>query len=106
MDKKELIKQCRYYHGEGECPNAEYSLLWDYERFWVDCLSKGAKIYDTDAEEMYNLYGLKDFCINDGVPKSLKVLLFTRYLHWCGGYGVDIDSAGFREFYHKDYLKG
>ena len=37
MDKKDLVKFCRYYKGEDDCPfkDQNKSMLWFYERAWV-----------------------------------------------------------------------
>lgn len=42
MTREELIKQCRYYGGEKECPFDSGSLhwYWDMERVYVSCNGK------------------------------------------------------------------
>ena len=69
MDAKELIKQCRYYHGEEFCPERLKQFragesLWFYEMKWVEFHLQG----DTDTLEWnnreYNAYGMSDFSQN------------------------------------------
>lgn len=104
MDKKELLAVCRFYDGEKENPFPEGNpyMFWGYERMWVE--AKGGEISPPDAREYYDHLGLKDFSPGDGVPLSLRLLLFSRYLHWMGGYGEDSDREGFKKFYLEEYL--
>ena len=101
---EDLIKYCRYYKGEEFCPEDiskdENESLWYYEQLWVkrDEL-RDEKGYNTTG---YIDYGLKDFNADDGVPITLKALLFNRYCHWSGGYGNDVE--GFKKWYKKYYL--
>lgn len=81
--KSELLKQCRYYRGEKENPfegkDPDKAMLWGYERGWVSDWARGR----TDGyDEMINDYvrvGLGRFEPMDGIPVSLKALLFNRY---------------------------
>jgi len=107
MDAKELIKQCRYYHGEEFCPEQLKQFragesLWFYEMKWVEFHLQG----DTDTLEWnnreYNAYGMSDFSQNDGVPLSLKALLFNRF--YKEGY-VKPGGAEFRHWYLQTYLQ-
>lgn len=105
---EDLIKLCRYYKGEKECPeklNKEgYGTIWFYEQIWV----QNPDFRDeTDDIDNINFYGYKhagliDFNVGDGVPVSLKALLFNRYCHW-SGYGDPI--IGFKRWYFEFYLK-
>lgn len=101
---EDLIKYCRYYKGEEFCPEDiskdENESLWYYEQLWVkrDEL-RDEKGYNTTG---YIDYGLKDINDDDGVPITLKALLFNRYCHWSGGYGNDVE--GFKKWYKKYYL--
>ena len=49
---------------------------------------------------MYIEFGLETFSLDDGVPLSLKAILFNRYMHW--SYGGTV--AGFKTFYFEHYL--
>lgn len=100
----DLIKHCRYYKGEDDCPEdiskVGNGLLWEYEQFWVIRDEfRDEKGYNTTG---YIYYGLKDFNADDGVPITLKALLFNRYCHWCGGYGNDAEE--FKEWYKNYFL--
>lgn len=102
-----LLKHCRYYKGEDDCPesisNAGDCSLWFYERVWVMQEShRDEKDFDTLE---YIRYGLKDFNTDDGTPITLKALLFNRYCHWIGGWGMENDVKGFKEWYIDYYLK-
>jgi hypothetical protein len=102
----EPIQYCRYYNGEEECPASiqesgnEY--LWSYEKF---------RVKDDDRRDENNLNtreytrcGLKDFNVDDGVPITLKALLFNRHHHWTGGYDMESDREGFKQWYLEFYL--
>ncbi len=101
------MKYCRYYKVEDECPEeiakAGDELLWFYERVWVVAEShRDENGFDTIA---YMDYGLKDFNADDGTPITLKALFFNRYCHWSGGWGMEEDAKGFKEWYVRFYLK-
>ncbi len=102
---KDLIAKCRYYKGEDECPESLFeknvSSNWTYEKIWV-------QNDDMRDENNFNMLGyldngLKDFNADDGTPITLKALLYNRHTHWCGGYGVDVDVANFKEWYLTTY---
>lgn len=103
---EELIKQCRYYKGEKECPRdidkKGKCLYWNYEKIWVE----SDKWRDEKIGEVseYVRYGLKEFNKDDGTPITLKALLFNRYEHWSGNYGNL--AEGFKVWYIESYLKG
>jgi hypothetical protein len=96
---QQLISKCRYYRGEDECPlqikDKEKCNLWYYESLWVEW--KGE--YEDNGE--YEYHGLHDFEANDGVPLSLKKILFNRFTYWGGGYGNDAEL--FKEWYLRHY---
>lgn len=105
----DMLKFCRYYKGEDVCPEDitknKDSYLWHYEKMWVE---NPAFRNETDEPNNINFYeykyaGLIDFNAADGVPVTLKALLFNRYGHWCGGY-EDIRD-GFKKWYFEFYLK-
>ena len=67
---------------------------------WVQFLLQG-EVLDRDVQE-YNAYGMADFSLEDGVPVSLKALLFNRF--YKGGY-VEFGGAHFRRWYQEIYLQ-
>lgn len=101
---KALIKQCRYYKGEKECPKSidkkGMGGIWRYEQMWVEREElRDEKGFNT---EEYIHYGLKDFMADDGTPISLKALLYNRYEHWSGDYGNT--TEGFKAWYKGYYI--
>ena len=42
MDKEQLIRTCRYYRGEKECPsdNENIQTFWNWERVYVESNGK------------------------------------------------------------------
>ncbi len=104
-DADKYIQSCRYYHGEENCPESIKQLpagegIWFYEKRWVEFNLEGED-HQPDIDE-YNAYGMSDFSTDDGVPVSLKALLFNRYYR--GGY-VEVGGASFRKWYHETYLQ-
>lgn len=104
MDKADLIKNCRYYRGEEHCPSEAIGLFWDYERLWVEWVLEAQENENCDAAKRldnmtreYLKAGYKDFSLSDGVPVSLKAILFNRFEHWN-------QSDGFQEWYMEQYL--
>lgn len=82
MSKRDdLIKQCRYYHGEEDNPfdgkDQNKSMLWFYESCWVRDSEKIEEAEDmgvySDMIGEYIGVGLLDFQNADGVPLSLKL---------------------------------
>ena len=86
--KEELIKICKFYKGEEECPFDETSdkrYIWNYERVWVDLvLYNKPKSFELFLLE-YSHAGLEDFSKDDGVPITLKAILFNRCLQHSDG---------------------
>lgn len=77
MTREELIKQCRYYKGEKECPEVFTGVLrmyWDFERIYVDCggVFEGERAY-------YERFGGKKF---PGIPYPLVIIMFTSWAKW------------------------
>ena len=94
-----LLKHCRYYKGEKDCPEsiekAGKGSFWFYESVWVK--RDGGKYEDED----YTKYGLIDFATTDSTPLSLKKILFNRFMHW-SDYG---NAQQFKEWYFKQYME-
>lgn len=108
MSTQNLLKTCRFYRGESSNPydgiDANKAMLWFYEQMWVRSAEHGLAPVDSDTQADYDAYGLKSFSADDGVPLSLKAFLFGRFLHWRGGYGIEIDRDNFKQFYLRHYL--
>lgn len=101
MDKSDAIKFCRYYHGEDVCPfrDEERSTLWKIERAWAERMTAGNTEMIEEAVSEYVAYGLGEFQMRDGVPISLKALLFNRFCK----YNERVDVDGFKSFYMRYY---
>lgn len=72
------------------------STAWKYERMWFDIALNKVEHYDGVYD--YVVHGLADLCPDDGVPVSLKALLYNRYAHW-----LQSDPEGFRTWYMNTY---
>lgn len=110
MNKEDLLKFCRYYHGEKVNPfdgkDREKALLWLYERTWIQELLTAAKNDKPSAmlSEYIDDYigvGLKDFAKFDDTPVTLKAMLFNRYAK--STYSMRDAVDGFKDFYQKYY---
>ena len=101
---KWLLDFCSYYGVEnGTEVDDDFNMFCNYEQVWVNKLSR----WDYSLAELneYIHYGLEDFNKDDGVPMTLKVILFNRYMHW--SYGGN--AEGFKKWYfthYKNRLKG
>lgn len=98
MEKKDLLKFCRYYKGEDdECPrNTKYS-FWAYEKKWVELTCQKDDFLGHMLDE-YIAYGLSGFEKSDDTPITLKSVLFNRFSHWHG-----CDTEGFKDYYRDEY---
>lgn len=107
MEKKDFLPFCRYYKGEKENPykSGNKALFWDYERAWIDLsVDKEDNALGNMLDE-YIAAGLSEFEMQDDTPIALKALLFNRYGHWLGGYGLIEDAKSFKKFYLNEYKK-
>lgn len=111
MNKKDLATaHCRIYRGEEVCPIKTVSrerTLWFWEKNWVEHTLDAQKDEDSNGMKVLSLYfneymasGLTEFRNMDGVPVSLKALLFNRYCD----VGDHIDPKGFKQWYETEYL--
>lgn len=101
MSKREdLIKQCRYYHGEKESPYSKtpydddkLSWFWDMERVYVE--SNGEAGGEADY---YKSINGKSY---PGIPFELLTIMFTSW----GKFSYDLKN-GLDKFYMliDDYL--
>ncbi len=98
-DKQLLIDKCRYFKGEEACPvslkKAGKEYLWFYESKWVELNGKYA------GNREYEENNLVSFEENDGVPISLKRLLFNRYIQY--SWSVKEAIPLFKAWYKEDY---
>lgn len=103
MPNNELIKFCRYYHGGDKNPyegkDQNKAMFWLYERHWLQEASQNTPDFSNELTEYLNL-GLNDYRYDDGVPLTLKALLYNRYSHW-----MSADVEAFKEFYENEYYK-
>lgn len=97
----------RYYKGEQNNPyegkNQNEAMLWYYERFYKLTMIE-AKESGNPFEEYISDYiriGLGDFQPSDGVPLTLKALLFNRYAK--GSQSLADAVEPFKKFYVKHY---
>jgi len=95
MINNDRIKYCKLYKGERTNQyKGDLGLIWDYERIWVE--NDDPEFYAQILED-YKLYGLSDFSPDDGVPLTLKAMIWSRHAHW---YGAN-DIEGFKDWYTK-----
>lgn len=108
MEKKDLIKFCRYYMGEQKCPfsNGSEASLWSYERAWVEFNVDNIKGREhlADLVNDYARVGLSLFEIHDDTPVTLKALLFNRYCKWNSASMYECVD-GFKSYYKKTYIR-
>lgn len=106
MEKDDLIKSCRYYDGKDtpdENIQGDARILYDWEASWVRFqTNQGDKGILTSILEEYTSVGLGDLQPNDGVPITLKAVLFNRF-GWHNSAPMEIIVQEFREFYKTLY---
>lgn len=100
MAKEELLKFCRYYHGEEncKCSDPEVQTLCKIEKMWVDSMSAEDSDFDALLDD-YITNDLTSFCETDNVPVTLKALLFNRFTQ----YNDRIDVDAFKIWYKQHY---
>lgn len=103
--KNSLLKYCRYYKGESSNPyegkDRDKAMLWFYEMGWVKNAERGMTPVTSDVIDEYKTCGLQTFHSDDGVPLSLKALLFNRYAKTEQSLKDAVEP--FRKFYEKFY---
>ena len=106
MNRNDLLKFCKYYKNEKENPykKSVAGYFWDYEKKWIELSIENGDSMANIIEE-YVDYGLADFNMQDDTPLSLKAVIFNRFLHWLGGYGVNEDKENFKVFYNNKYKR-
>lgn len=97
------LEHCFYYgknvpEGYGAHVGHTYEECW--VQFHFDEQPSGENSYLMNETIGYIREGLGDFCANDGVPISMKAILYNRFCHW--GWGETPDT--FRRWYESiDY---
>lgn len=101
MKKEELLKHCRYYHGEDEPPYTEdvKCTLWSIERIWVDLMLNNVNNFIDECIQDYTAAGLANMRVKDDTPLTLKAVLFNRL----NKYAERPDADAFRSFYKEHY---
>ena len=101
--KEALIKRCRFYKGEEECPFAEAKEehFWKYERIWVDRMAQSYTFADNWRTELIPYKELQAYVKEHGLPSSYIGLLINRDKHWLGMFNEQDFLASIKQ----DYLK-
>ena len=101
---QELLKYCRYYKGEKECPyeGIELYRFWNYERVWVERMLDRTYEFRDELHE-YITAGLVDFEKYDDTPMTLKALLFNRF-GYCFSGGLMGMVEPFKKYY-QEYMR-
>lgn len=105
MNKNELLKFCRFYKGEEDNPfegiDQNKAMLWFYERSWFSTwLHKNGQRFDEMIAD-YVECGLAPFESKDGIPVTLKALLFNRYAQTAQSQRQAVEP--FKAFFLKYY---
>ena len=99
--QKEMIKQCRYYHGEEECdlliPDRNMRLFWEYEKEWVRLGRDTVNPEETELGYFYHCGGKK----RPGIPESLLDVMVHYY---CKGYMSMSDAVAEFDKFIDEYL--
>lgn len=100
MKQEDLLKFCRYYHGEKDCnsKDKDIQMLFKIEKMWVDRMLSEDSDFDALLDE-YITFGLTSFSETDDVPVTLKALLFNRF----NQYNDRIDVDAFKTWYKRHY---
>lgn len=111
MKESDLQQYCHYYKGERDNPyegkDQNKTMLWLYERTWVHDTMEIIAKDDVNTSESRNIdeyiaVGLAEFENTDGVPITLKSLLFNRYAQ--GNMSSMMDCVEpFKKFYKRYY---
>ena len=104
MSTNTLYAFTQYYKGSGTEPTDNENnkrLIWEYEAFWAEHEEERSNDHPRMQEYISDVLPL--FNEDDGIPNSLKALLYNRYTHWMGGYALADDVRKFREFLYSHY---
>ena len=102
-----MEKSLRYYKGENDCPqninNAGKRYIWEYEKRWCEMTKEeNSEILASHTEEYISLPGLLYFSNDDGIPLTLKAMLFNRFSK--GEYSMIRAIDPFKKWYETVYL--
>lgn len=101
--KSRLLKRCKYYKGEKECPFEKEMTFWGWqcEEFWVRCLLKNDTAPLDSAVAFYRkLVDLSDPSLQDGTPIAVQTLLFERFCH-----NSDTDPLFLADYFPGFYVR-
>lgn len=102
--KEELLRRCRVYKGELECPNNANFILWEAEKMYVDEYSKESSQVVEEALKNLHRFNLAWVGDGDGFPLEVIALLFAIFDH--GGYNpTDINANYFPAYYEREIKK-
>lgn len=95
---------CRFYKEETECPflEANKQMFWHCEKWWLEQIGLKNEAGCNRVAPLMDEYrnaGLNNYEMYDGVPITLKAVLFNRYCKYMDG----IDIEGFKELYTLEY---
>ena len=105
-DREKLMELCKSYKGEKENPykgEQNKACLWSYERAWLLEFAKPHSRLLMSYLSQYTAVGLTCFSTHDGVPVTLKALLFNRYARTQYSDYEAVES--FKRFYNKYYVE-
>lgn len=101
MNKKDLLKFCRYYKGQEDNPykgkNEEW--LFKYERHWCELMMKDDEIISDFVNDYINA-GLAHFSETDNVPITLKAIMFNRYAQHNEMFTIDEFKDWYKNYSH------
>lgn len=100
MEKDDLLKFCRYYHGEKSCKSndKDVQMIFNIERIWVDRMCDEDSNFNELLDE-YITFGLTSLCETDDVPVTLKAILFNRFSQYNDRIDVDAFKAWYKKYY-------
>lgn len=103
---EQLLKYCRYYKGEKECPyeSVEMYRYWNTERVWVKRMNDKTDNFENELHE-YITAGMGDFEKFDDTPITLKAMLFNSFGYWFSGSLLE-SVEPFKENYKKYKERG
>ena len=94
------LQFCRFYKGEKECPFDDFrDHIWEAEMLWVKAHENNRLSLECSLER-YTMDGLIAFEMHDGVPISLKAVLYEKYCDWFES------ASGFKDWYISKYKNG
>ena len=97
-NQKKLLKQCKYYKGEAECPADVDFFYWEAEQLYV--LKNGS--WPEAKEDFYKTFGVFDI---EGISGAFAPFIYAMYVHIRHHGDMEFDSSGFADFVHG-YITG